>query len=171
MQVDERVRALVLDVLDDLGLVVDELDERMIATTLAGERRRSLPVLFEVGERTVRISAPFCAAPDERHAEVYRLLLRRNRRSGPVHFALADDDVVLVGELPVSGLEPAQLEAWLGRLLSLADETFDQVLRTGFASYLDYEQRWRASVGLPPNPVGARTDDGGGARPSTEHST
>jgi hypothetical protein len=39
-------------------------------------------------------------------------------------------------------------------VLTLSDETFNQVLRAGFASYLEVEQRWRAKAGLPPNPVG-----------------
>jgi len=154
VQVDQRAREVVLMSLADAGLAAVELDERRIAVTLSGEHKRSIAVLIEVGERTVRVSSPFSVKPDERHDEVYRILLTRNLTSGPVHFALSDDDLVIVGSVPVVGLDGARFDELMGRLLNLADDTFDQVLRSGFATYLAYEQRWRAKVGLPPNPVG-----------------
>lgn len=151
---DAQARQVVMAALADSGLAVATPDDRTLTTTLEGQHKQSLPVVIAVGERTLKVAARLCAAPDERHAAVYRSLLRRNLTSGPIHFALKDDDVVVVGQLPLIGLDHDAVEQLLGQLLSVADDAFNDVLRTGFATYLAHEQRWRASVGLPPNPVG-----------------
>jgi len=122
---------------------------------LAGEWKRTIPVLLEVGDRALKVTSLLAGAPDERHEEVYRLLLQRNQRARLVHFALDDEgDLILTGALPLAALDAATVDELLGAVLSLADETFNQVLRTGFAGYLAAEQRWRRGAGLPPNPVG-----------------
>ena len=38
-------------------------------------------------------------------------------------------------------------------MLLTSDETYNSVLRAGFATYIDAEQAWREKAGLPPNPV------------------
>lgn len=148
---------LVREVLSGAGLTGTEVGEGRVLTSLAGEAKRTIPVLLQVGERRLTVTSLFCAAPDEGHERVYRLLLQRNQRSGPVHFALDDSgDVILTGQVPLAALDAAAVEELLGRLVELADRTFAMVLRTGFAGYLEVEQRWRARVGLPPNPIGGQ---------------
>jgi hypothetical protein len=41
----------------------------------------------------------------------------------------------------------------LGQLLAVADETFNEALRLGFAGYIAREQAWRSAAGLPRNPI------------------
>jgi hypothetical protein len=150
-----RVRDLVASELEGLGLEVTPVGEDRWMTMLSGEWKRTIPVLLELGDRALTVTSLFAGVPDERHAEVYRILLHRNQRPGPVHFALDDEgDLVLTGAVPLVALDAAALDELLGAVLGFADETFNQVLRTGFASYLAAEQRWRAAAGLPPNPVG-----------------
>lgn len=124
-------------------------------TMLAGEWKRTVPVLLDLDERTLKVTSLFAGIPDEGHEEVYRILLRRNQRSGPIHFALDDaGDLILTGSLPLVAVDARTVDEVLGLVLALSDETFNQVLRIGFAGYLDVEQRWREQVGLPPNPAG-----------------
>jgi hypothetical protein len=151
----DRVRGLVASELPALGLEVTPVGQDRWMTTLAGEWKRTIPVLLELGDRTLTVTSLFAGIPDEGHAEVYRLLLHRNQRPGPVHFALDDEGhLVLTGAVPLVAVDAAALDELLGAVLGVSDETFNQVLRAGFASYLAAEQRWRATVGLPPNPVG-----------------
>jgi hypothetical protein len=150
-----RVRELLRAALEAAGAPVEELHDGRLTTVLSGEWKRTIPVVFDVGDRWLTLTSLFAGVPDEAHGEVYRLLLHRNERSGPIHFALDDEgDLVLVGQLPVVAVDERSLDELLGTLLDLCDRTFNQVLRTGFATYLEAEQRWRASVGMPPNPAG-----------------
>ena len=162
----DDARALLRSALDAAGVELTEVGERRELAVLSGQWKRTIPVLFEVEERSLTLRSLFSAGPDEGHAAVYELLLRRNRRSGPVHFALDDDgDVVLIGRVALGALDESSLDELLGALVSVADETFNRFLRTGFASYLEAEQRWREKAGLTPNPVGdpihGQTDDTG----------
>jgi hypothetical protein len=157
----DAARRTLLDTIEAAGLELAAVGEDRWMTMLAGEWKRTIPVLLDLEERTLKVTSLFAGAPDERHDEVYRLVLRRNQRSGPVHFALDDEgDLILTGSLPLAAVDTRAVDELLGRLLNLADETFNQVLRAGFATYLDAEQRWRAKAGLPPNPVGDPTDGG-----------
>jgi hypothetical protein len=65
-----------------------------------------------------------------------------------------EGDLLLVGQLPLVAVDERSVDELLGALIELCDRTFNRVLREGFAGYLAAEQRWRASVGLPPNPAG-----------------
>jgi hypothetical protein len=151
----EDARRLLLATLEAADLAADEVGEDRWLTMLAGEWKRTIPVLLDLEERTLKVTSLFAGRPDEGHAEVYRILLQRNQRSGPVHFALDDEgDLIISGAVPLAAVDARAVDELLGTILTLADETFNQVLRTGFASYLDAEQRWRAKAGLPPNPVG-----------------
>ncbi|MEX0869262.1 MAG: YbjN domain-containing protein, partial [Nitriliruptoraceae bacterium] len=128
--------------LDGLGLDVQRVGDAAWLTVLEGEHKRTLPVYLELRERNLHVTAFVAGALDEGHAGVYAQLLARNQRAGPVHFALDDDgDVVLVGQVPREALDDDVLDEVLGRVLVLADDAFDAVLRTGFASYLETEQR------------------------------
>ncbi len=148
-------RAVVLDGLAAADLEVTPINDRRWMTMLEGERKRTIPVLLELGDRSLTVTSLLAGVPDDGHAEVYRILLARNQRPAPVHFGLDDEgDIVLVGRVPREALDATSFDELLGLVLTWSDETFDQVLRAGFGDYIDVEQRWRAKVGLPPNPVG-----------------
>ncbi len=146
---------LVRRVLGEAGLDADGMGDGRVMTMLAGEHKRTIPVLLEVGDTSLQITSLFTGAPDEAHADVYELLLHRNERSRWVHFALDDEgDVVLVGRVPLGSVDEVLVGEVLGEVLTVSDETFDGVLRRGFADYLTHEQAWRARAGLAPNPIG-----------------
>lgn len=150
----DDVRQRLLGALDAADLDVDDIGDDRYMTMLAGQWKRTIPVLLQLDERHLEVTSLFCGAPDEGHEEVYAILLHRNERSGPVHFALDDEgDVVIVARAPLVALDDRGIDELLGSLLTAADETYNKVLRAGFSSYIAAEQRWRAKNELPPNPV------------------
>lgn len=147
-------RELIPGVLDAADLEVDEVGEDRWMTMLAGQWKRTIPLLLDLDERSLRITSLLCGAPDEGHAEVYRLVLHRNEKLTWVHFALDDEgDVVLIGAIPREVLTAEVLDEVLGQVLLTSDETYNSVLRAGFSRYIEAEQTWRAKNGMPPNPV------------------
>jgi hypothetical protein len=151
----DEVRRTLQATLEAADLDVQEVGEDRWMTMLSGEWKRTIPLLLDLDERSLKVTSLLAGVPDEGHAEVYRILLQRNQRPLPVHFALDDEgDLVLVGQLPLVAVDARSLDELLGAVLTLSDETFNQVLRAGFASYLEVEQRWREKAGMPPNPVG-----------------
>ena len=151
----DAARRLVAGALVDAGLPVAVVGEDRWLTRLEGERKRTIPVLLHLDERSLKVSSLLAGRPDEQADAVHRLLLHRNQRPAPVHFALDDEgDLVLVGRVPLVALDARAVDELLGLVLAMADDVFDRVLATGFASYLAAEQRWRAREGLPPNPIG-----------------
>ncbi len=136
------------------GLARERVGDGAWQTVLAGDHKRTIPVHLELGVHGLAVQSFFMAAPDERHDEVYALLLRRNLRSYTLRFAIDDlGDVLLVGLIPPPALSVEELDRVLGQLLVTADETYDHALRTGFATYIAREQSWRAKVGAPRNPI------------------
>lgn len=150
----EQVAGQVEDTLAELGLDVDQVGEQRWMTMLAGEWKRTIPVLLVLGERSLRITSLLAGRPDDNHGAVHELLLHRNERARWVHFALDDEgDIVLTGRIPNAAVTPDVLGQVLGEVLTTSDRTFNSVLRAGFEHYIDAEQQWRAANGMPPNPV------------------
>ena len=149
-----RVQKLLVQTLNAADLAVDEVGDGKLMSMLSGQWKRTIPVLFHVDEQNLKVTSLLAGAPDEGHGEVYAILLHRNERSGLVHFALDDEgDIVLTGSVPLVAVDDRLLDQLLGAVLSLSDEVFNQVLRAGFASYVDREAEWRERRGMPPNPV------------------
>ncbi len=146
--------AAVVEGLRAIGLEPEEVAERRFMVELTGQWRRGMPVLCTVEERHLRVVAMLAGAVEENRAEVYGFLLSRNERAGDVHTALdGDGDVLLVARLPLQVVDAASLDELLGELLTAADETFNTILGTGFASYVEREQRWRALRDVGQNPA------------------
>jgi hypothetical protein len=140
--------------LEATELPLDRIDEATWFTMLAGERKRTVPVYLEVGERHLTVQSFFLRAPDENEGALYAYLLSRHLRSYVLRFALAETgDILLVGVVPHLAVTEEELDRLLGQLLSAADDAFERALRLGFASYIELEQGWRARSGLPRNPI------------------
>lgn len=150
----DRARTALLTALVDSELDITPVGEDRWITMLAGEWKRTIPLLLHLDERSLKVTSLLAGVPDEGHADVYRILLSRNQRPTPVHFGLDDEgDLILTGALPLEVVDEARVDELLGLVLTLSDETFNAVLRAGFGDYIATEQAWRAKVGLPPNPV------------------
>ena len=100
------------------------------------------------GRHSLHVEAFFCRQPDEDHARFYRFLLERNGRMYGVHFALDPaGDVYLVGRLPLSSVDTAEMDRILGCVLTYSDDNFDPALAIGFASSIRREWAWRVKRG------------------------
>lgn len=120
-----------------------------LVVRLPGEHRLVTTVSVLVGGHTLSVSAFVVRRAEENHEAVMRWLLRRNTRLPGIAFALdGDDDVYLVGRLPVRAVTPATLDDLFGALLATADGAFDHLLRLGFAGAIRREAGWRAARGL-----------------------
>lgn len=119
--------------LDDLGLA-PRIAEDGVWVAVPSERRGSVAVQIAIGERTLTLRAFIMRAPDLGHHEVYRRLLRKNHEAGMWAFSLDElGDVFLVASRPASSLDGEALDGILGSLSALVGETFEGIVRAGFA--------------------------------------
>lgn len=140
--------------LEEADLDVEQVGPDTWMTTLSGQWKRTIPVMLRVEDRSLHVESLLCREPDEGHEEVYRYLLMRNQRPSPLRFAIDDDgDITIVGWVPLEALDLTSFDRLLGLVLTTADEVYNAVLRRGFGSYIEAEQRWRASNEMPPNPA------------------
>ncbi len=116
--------------------------------TLPGEKKLQTPVRLDVGAHALGVHAFVCRNPDENHEGVYRWLLERNLRMYAVSFAVDHaGDIYLEARLPLSAVEPDELDRVLGSVLANADESFNALLELGFATSIRKEWEWRTSRG------------------------
>ena len=82
--------------------------------------------------------------PDENHEGVYRWLLERNLKMYGVAFAVDHlGDIYLDGRLPLSAVNPVEIDRLLGAVLEHADSSFNTILELGFATSIRREYEWR----------------------------
>ena len=143
-----------VDALKAFDLEPEPVGDDRVMVAVSGQWRRSMPVLLDVEERHLRFRALRASALDENHEQAYRYALQRNERAHDVRFALdGDGNVLLVGRLPLAVVDEQRLDELLGELVQTADETFNQLLGTGFEGYVEREKAWRRSAGVGDNPA------------------
>ena len=126
----------------------EEINETSFSLTLPGEKKLQTPVRLDVGSHALGVHAFVCRNPDENHARVHRWLLERNLRMYAVSFAVdRHGDIYLEARLPLSAVEPDELDRVLGSVLANADESFNAILELGFATSIRKEWNWRISRG------------------------
>jgi Putative bacterial sensory transduction regulator len=109
--------------------------------TLPGEKKLQTPVRLDVGAHALGVHAFVCRNPDENHGRV-------NLRMYAVSFAVDHaGDIYLEARLPLSAVEPDELDRVLGSVLANADESFNAILELGFATSIRKEWEWRISRG------------------------
>lgn len=126
----------------------EEISESSFSLTLPGEKKLQTPVRLDVGSHALGVHAFVCRNPDENHARVHRWLLERNLRMYAVSFAVdRHGDIYLEARLPLSAVDPDELDRVLGSVLSNADESFNAILELGFETSIRKEWEWRLSRG------------------------
>ena len=126
----------------------EETAEGVFSLTLPGEKKLQTPVRLDVGTHALGVHAFVCRNPDENHERVYRWLLERNLRMYAVSFAVDHaGDIYLEARLPLSAVEPGELDRVLGSVLANADESFNAILELGFATSIRKEWEWRIARG------------------------
>lgn len=117
--------------------------------------RETVALSLHLSGTRLRGDAFYLRRPDERTAEAYGLLLRRNERAHCWKFTVNDvGDVSLVCEVPISAITSEELDRLFGALISLVDETYVPYMRLAFGTALD-EQVKRGGPGLARPPWAA----------------
>ena len=112
-----------------------EPDERRWYVRLRGEDKDFTTVWLTLGQRTLRYETYVMPAPEENAAELYEHLLRRNEKLVGAHFSIGIEDAVFLrGEVPVGALSEPELDRVVGTLYATVEQTFQGLLRIGFAS-------------------------------------
>jgi hypothetical protein len=115
---------------------------------LPGSHKLATMTWLVVGDHSLHVEAFFCRKPDENHEAFWRWLLERNAKMYAVAFSVdVLGDVYLVGRLPLSSVEPDELDRVLGAVLTYSDEWFDTALELGFRSSIEREWDWRVKRG------------------------
>jgi hypothetical protein len=121
-------------------------DEYVVS--LPGEKKLKTVVSLVVSDTGLVATAFVIRNPDEKHAEVYRFLLRRNLRLPGLAYAVdTAGDVYVAGRLPAAAVDAQQLDQLLGVILTAADEPFNELLVMGFLGSMRKEWEWRVSRG------------------------
>ncbi len=130
------------------GIEHERPEPHQFVVVLPGAAKLRTTVSLNIGAQALTINAFVARRPDENAEGVYRWLLRRNTQMLGIAFALDRlGDIYLVGRVPVTGLGPDDLDRLLGSVLRASDESFNTILRLGFASAIRRERAWRESRG------------------------
>lgn len=134
--------------LESSEIEYDEPAPGVFTFSLPGERKQQTPVRLDVGPHALGVHAFVCRRPDEEFERVYRWLLERNMRMYAVAFGLDHHgDIYLDARLPLSMINPDELDRLLGSVLTYSDESFNSILELGFESSIRKEWEWRISRG------------------------
>ncbi|HVS68405.1 MAG TPA: YbjN domain-containing protein [Mycobacteriales bacterium] len=146
---DKAALAQVLrEVLTDRELEFDEQSLGAFFVKLPGTRKLATMTWLVIGEHSLQIEAFFCRKPDENEERFWRWLLERNAKLYAVAFSVdVLGDVYLTGRLPLSAVEPDELDRVLGAVLTASDESFDAALEIGFRTSIEKEWDWRVKRG------------------------
>ena len=146
---DTAARAEVIAAtLRDRELEFEQPQPGSFVVRLPGTHKLATVTWLVVGDHSLHIEAFFCRRPDEAQERFYRWLLERNAKMYAVAFSVDHHgDVYLVARLPLSAIEPDEIDRVLGSVMTYADEWFDAALEIGFRSSIEREWDWRVKRG------------------------
>lgn len=145
---NESAASVIRDFLHTQELEFDEGPAGVFVFALPGEKKLKTPVRLQVGTHALSIHAFVCRRPDENHERVYRWMLERNLKTFGIAFGLDRlGDIYLGGRLPLRVVTAEELDRLLGAVLTVADESFNELLQLGFETAIRKEWDWRRSRG------------------------
>ncbi|MEV1007915.1 YbjN domain-containing protein [Streptomyces sp. NPDC049881] len=145
---DPRTAQAVEEALDACGAPWESPAAGHYVVSLPGTRKLSTTCSLVLGRHTLSVNAFVIRRPDENHDAVHRWLLERNMRLYGVAYAIdRHGDVYLAGRLPLSAVNPAEIDRVLGTVLENADGAFNTLLELGFATAIRKEYAWRVARG------------------------
>jgi hypothetical protein len=112
-----------------------EPGERRWYVRIKGEEKDVSTIWLTLKQRALHVETYVMPAPEEDHATFYEHLLRRNRQTRMLWFAIGDEDAVfLVGQVPLAMLDGGALDRVVGSVYLYVEQFFRPALRIGFAS-------------------------------------
>lgn len=110
-------------------------DARRWYLRLRGETRDAITIWLTLGEYTLSHETYVMPAPVERAGELYEFLLRRNRSTYGMAFAIGEEDAIyLCGHVPLAALSDDELDRVVGSVYAYVEQWFVPAMRIGFAS-------------------------------------
>jgi hypothetical protein len=144
----EALAQVVRETLAERELEFEEPSSGAFFVKLPGTHKLATMTWLVVGDHSLHVEAFFCRKPDENHERFWRWLLERNAKLYAVAFSVdLLGDVYLVGKLPLSAVDPDELDRILGAVLTASDDSFDPALEIGFRSSIEKEWDWRVKRG------------------------
>jgi hypothetical protein len=141
------------DDLDRLGALIDAWAERELRDNpvvkavdrdpdlrrwyvrMAGEEKQTFTVWLTLRDYTLHFESYFMPGPEEDVQAVWEYLLRLNQRLFAMRFAIgAEDAVYLVGQLPVTAVDEAELDRVVGSVFAYTEQYFRPAMRLGFGA-------------------------------------
>jgi hypothetical protein len=139
---------VVRETLVERDLEFTEPDPGSFLVKLPGSHKLATMTWLVIGDHSLHVEAFFCRRPDEAQDRFYKWLLERNAKMYAVAFSVDNlGDVYIVGRLPLSAVEPDELDRILGSVMTYSDEWFDTALEIGFRSSIEKEWDWRVKRG------------------------
>lgn len=110
-------------------------DERRWLVRLRGEEKAIITVWLTLGQQTLQYETYFMPAPEENVEACWEYLLRCNRRLFAMRFAIGVEDAVyLMGQMPLSAVDPDELDRIVGSAYAYSEQYFRPAMSIGFAS-------------------------------------
>ena len=110
-----------------------DVEPPLIRARFTGEARDFTTIWFTVGERTLSYETYFMPNPEENHEDLYRFLMRWNRRLYLASFHLdREREVYIGGRIPLAAVSTEEVDHIVGQLYSAVEMTFRTALRLGF---------------------------------------
>jgi Putative bacterial sensory transduction regulator len=102
---------------------------------LRGEEKAIITVWLTLGQLTLQYETYFMPAPLERRADCYEYLLKANLKLFGMRFAVgAEDAVYLVGQMPLSAVDGAELDRIIGSAYAYSERYFRPAMTIGYGS-------------------------------------
>jgi hypothetical protein len=102
---------------------------------MRGEEKAVITVWMTLGERTLQYETYFMPAPEENIEACLKYLLRANNKLFAMRFTIgAEDAIYLVGQLPLSAIDEAELDRIVGSAYAYSEQHFGAAMSIGYAS-------------------------------------
>lgn len=143
--IEARIEAWLQHQLTESPVVVavdrGEAGQRRWYVRLAGEDKEHTTVWLTLRQRALHVETYVMPAPEEDEAAFYAHLLRRNRTTHGLWFAIGEEEAVfLVGQLPLGAVDEAGIDRIIGSVYVYVERFFRPALSIGFATRMRQAQ-------------------------------
>ncbi len=125
------------------------VNDTTLLTTFSGTQRKSLSIVFAVGQHYLRGETFVARNPDDNHEAVYRWMLEQNIKLVLASYGVDQfGDIYLSSSIPIANVDSELIDQLLGVLVSNSDSSFNTLIELGFRNAIEREWAWRTSRGL-----------------------
>jgi hypothetical protein len=143
-----RLDRVIEETLVDLELTYEHPSDGAFLVTLPGEHKLTTMTWLMVQDFSLLIEAFFMRKPEDEPGPLHDWLLKRNAHMYGMAYSIDQlGDVYIVGRLPLSAVEPDEIDRLLGCMLRYSDDAFDTAVALGYESSIRREWAWRVKRG------------------------